>query len=201
MRNCVRSRSRCWSRWPREVAIAGSAQDAELSAIRNDSGWVRVEVPLVRQSGSNGLRRCGSCLGAGLLGTSCGGARDRPPPGPLAGRRVSAGELASYAKNEALQRSCSTRLAILLMSWTRAVPSSSGSPSSTLRESARALRGGRRLSPRLASDSDAGSGAWLRENSMKGFLAEWAPTGRVTLVTFDLRPEWLLGFVAERCGG
>jgi hypothetical protein len=25
----------------------------------------------------------------------------------------------------------------------------------------------------------------FRENSMQGFLAEWAPTGRVTLVTFE----------------
>lgn len=165
----------------------GSAHDAELSAIRNDSGWVRVEVPLVRQSGS---KDCGAAALAAVLGYW-----GRPveaheidrATGRSAGRRVSAGQLASYAKERGLSAFVFYGdFADLAHELDRGRPVIVGVAKQYAAKKALAhyevVVGYHRASRRILTLDPAHG---FRENSMKGFLAEWAPTGRVTLVAFE----------------
>ena len=165
----------------------GSAEDAQLAVIRKDSGWVRVEVPLVRQSGS---KDCGAAALASVLGywgRPVEASEIDRATGRSAGKRVSAGELAGYAKQRGLSAFVFYGdFADLAHELEQGRPVIVGVAKQYAPKQALAhyevVVGYHRASRRILTLDPARG---FRENSMQGFLAEWAPTGRVTLVTFE----------------
>lgn len=165
----------------------GSAQDAELSVIRKESGWVRVEVPLVRQTGS---KDCGAAALASVLGywgRPVEASEIDRATGRTAERRVSAGELAGYAKERGLSAYVFYGdFADLAHELDQGRPVIVGVAKQYAPKKALAhyevVVGYHRASRRILTLDPARG---FRENSMQGFLKEWAPTGRVTLVTFE----------------
>ena len=165
----------------------GTAEDAELGVIRNDSGWVRVDVPLVRQNGS---KDCGAAALASVLGywgRPVEAAEIDRATGRTAGRRVSAGELATYAQERGLSAYVFFgNFEDLAHELDNGRPVIVGVAKQYAPKQALAhyevVVGYHRESRRVLT-LDPAEG--FRENSMQGFLSEWGPTGRVTLVTFE----------------
>lgn len=167
---------------------SGTARDANVAGLAREGRWVMVQVPLVEQRGESD---CGTAALASVLGywgrpttveTVDRGIRRR------AGARASAAELEEYARSRGLR--AFTLFATFEdvrheLDEGRPVIVGVAKPYSPghARAHFEVVVGYEPGSLRVLT-LDPARGA--RENELKGFLAEWQPTGRVALVTAPL---------------